>query len=322
MSEQELVIETIGLTKFFGSKNIVYNLNLKVPANSIFGFLGPNGAGKSTTIKLILGLLKPTFGKIKIFGKDSIEKHKEIMMRIGYQPEKPIAYENMTAFNFLKHMGRLYGLTSKEAATKAKENLDFVGLGKMAFTTIKNFSAGQKQRLSLANALINDPDLLILDEPTSNLDPLGRIEIMDKIKELVRKRNVTVFISSHILPEIERVCDHVAIINNGQLIIQGKIADLVKDVKDTVYVVSVTEPEKLKEGIEELSYVKEVIIRDTSVYILVDIADADKLWNDVPRIISSLGIKLKEFRPLRSPLEKSFIDALGVGGFGEEEIIL
>ena len=321
MEGKSLVIETIDLTKFFGPKNIVYNLNLKVPENSIFGFLGPNGAGKSTTIKLILGLLRPTFGKINVFGLDSIEYRKEIMMRVGYQPERPIAYENMTAFSFLKHMGRLYGLSPKEAAEKARENLDFVGLGKMAFTIIKNFSAGQRQRLSLANALINDPDLLILDEPTSNLDPLGRIEIMDKIKELVRDRNLTVFISSHILPEIERVCDHVAVINNGKLVIQGKIAELVKDVKDTVYVISVSEPEKMKESLETLSYVKEVLIKDSAVYVSVNLEDADKLWSDIPKIVSSLNVKLKEFRPLRSPLEKSFIDALGVKGFGEEIIL-
>ncbi|MEQ9714752.1 MAG: ABC transporter ATP-binding protein [Candidatus Asgardarchaeum sp.] len=319
--EKNYVIETIELTKFFGSKNVVYNLNLKVPKNTIFGFLGPNGAGKSTTIKLILGLLRPTFGEARVFGLDSTLFHREIMKKVGYQPEKPIAYENLTAFSFLKFMARLYGYSPKVATEKARECLDFVGLGKLAFTIIKNFSAGQKQRLSLAQALINEPELLILDEPTSNLDPLGRIEIMDKIKELVKEKNVTIFISSHILPEIERICDHVAIINNGRLVIQGKISDLVKDVKDTVYVVVASETEKLKDSVETLSYVKDVYVRDNAVYISIDLNDADRLWKDIPKIITTLNIELREFRPLRSSLEKSFIDALGVKTLGEEFIL-
>lgn len=320
--EVELVVETKNLTKFFKDKNIVYNLNLQVPKNSIFGFLGPNGAGKSTTIKLILGLLIPTFGKIYVFKKDSQLYHNEIMKKIGYQPEKPILYDNLTAYSFLRYMGRLYGMAPKEADAKTRWVLDFVGLGKFAFSTIRNFSAGQRQRLALAQALINDPELLILDEPTSNLDPLGRIEIMDKIKELVKEKKMPVFISSHILPEIERVCDHVAIINNGRLVIQGKVSELVQNVKDTVYIVTTSKPEILKNELQELPYLDDVTVVDNHIYINLKIESVEQLWKDIPRLISKNNLDLKEFRSLRSPLEKSFIDALGVKKVGREDIIL
>lgn len=310
--EDELAIETFELTKFFGPKNVVYNLNLKVPKQSIFGFLGPNGAGKTTTIKLILDLLKPTSGRIKIFGKDSILFHREIIRKIGYQPEVPILYESLTAIKFLRYMARLYGFSPAKAQEKARQILDFVGIGKLAYTEVKNFSAGQKQRLALGQALINDPELLILDEPTANLDPLGRVEIMDKIKDLVRERGITVFISSHILPEIERVCDHVAIINNGVLILQGKISEIVKDVRDTLYAIRVPNPKKLKQELSNLKYIREVTIKDALLYILIDLDAVNALWTDLPKILSSLEMPLIEFKSVRSPLEKSFLDALGV----------
>jgi len=317
----DLVIETINLTKFFKDKNIVYNLNLKVPRNSIFGFLGPNGAGKSTTIKLILGLLIPTFGKIYIFGKDSRIYHREIMKKTGYQPERPILYDHLSAYSFLRYMCRLYGMSPKIADEKARWALDFVGLGKLAFSLIKNFSAGQRQRLALAQAILNEPELLILDEPTSNLDPLGRIEIMDKIKELVKNKKMTVFISSHILPEIERVCDHVAVINNGKLVIQGKVADLVKNVKDTMYVLTTSNPELLRDELQDLGYVDGITLIDNRIYISIRIERVEQLWKDIPLLVSKHNLILKEFKSLRSPLEKSFIDALGVRKVGEEIIL-
>ncbi|MGQ4914445.1 MAG: ABC transporter ATP-binding protein [Candidatus Asgardarchaeia archaeon] len=320
-SSTSYLIETFGLTKFFGEQCVVHNLNLQVPSGTIFGFLGPNGAGKSTTIKLILDLLRPTFGKIKIFGLDSILYHREIMTRIGYQPEKPILYENLNAFSFLKYMARLYGFSPKDAYERAKNALEFVNLGRKAFTVIKNLSAGQKQRLALAQAIINDPELLILDEPTSNLDPLGRIEIMDKIKELVKEKNMTVFISSHILPEIERVCDYVAVINNGRLVLQGKISDLVKNVKDTLYMLTVSDPGILKPELEKLEYVKEITLQDNTFYISIDIDNVELLWKDVPKLVSSLNLVLREFKSVRSPLEKSFLDALGVKDVGGHIIL-
>ena len=317
----DLVIETINLTKFFKDKNIVYNLNLKVPRYSIFGFLGPNGAGKSTTIKLILGLLIQTFGKIFVFGLDSCLYHREIMKKTGYQPEKPILYDNLTAYSFLKYIGRLYGMSPKKADEKARWALDFVGLGKFAFSLIRTFSAGQRQRLALGQSLINDPELLILDEPTSNLDPLGRIEIMDKIKDLVKNKEMTVFISSHILPEIERVCDHVAVINNGKLVIQGKVADLVRNVKDTMYVLTTTDPEVLRDELQNLGYIDDITLADNKLYISIKIDYVEQLWKDIPQLVSKHKLTLKEFKSLRSPLEKSFIDALGVKKIGEEVVL-
>ncbi|RLF87384.1 ABC transporter ATP-binding protein, partial [Thermococci archaeon] len=188
------IIKTKKLTKFFGKRNVVYNLNLKVPKGVVYGFLGPNGAGKTTTIKMLTGALRPTYGEIKIFEMDMPRERVEIMKKVGYMPESPIAYDNMTIFEFLTYMGRLSGMKKDEAKEKAKGLMAYVGVGKIALNKMKELSSGQKQRVMFAMALMHDPELLILDEPTANLDPLGRIEFIGKILEL-SKRNKTIFVS-------------------------------------------------------------------------------------------------------------------------------
>ncbi len=180
------IIETRDLTKFFGKRNIVYHLNLKVPPKGVvYGFLGPpNGAGKTTTIKMLTGALRPTYGEIRIFGMEMPpQKRVEIMKSLGYMPEAPIAYEDMTIFEFLTYMGRLSGLEKDEARESAKELMRYVGVGRLALNKIKELSSGQKQRVTFAAALIGNPELLILDEPTANLDPPweNRVHGQDRI---------------------------------------------------------------------------------------------------------------------------------------------
>ena len=307
----EFVITTNRLTKYFGEYCAVYMLNLRVPQGTIFGFLGPNGAGKTTTIKIITGLLRPTYGEARIFGFNVFSKRRLIMRRIGYQPEKAITYAGMTAFEFVRYIARLYGFSSAEAAERAREALDFVGLGRLANHIADKLSSGEKQRLMLAKAIVNMPELLILDEPTANLDPIGRIEILDKIRELVKEQGVTVFVSSHILSEIERIASHVAIITQGKLLLQGRISEVISAVRDNSYVIRTTEHEKLLQELEKLSYIRNIDVQDSLIIVNISPNDVQKLWVDVPKLANELHVGIIEFRPLHSPLESAFMRALG-----------
>ncbi len=217
-----MVIQTEGLTFNFGSQTVVKSLSLQVPQGSIYGFLGPNGAGKTTTIKLLLNLLKTQEGSIRIFGLDFKDHRKEILAQIGSLIEQPALYLHLTGKENLLNRAILLQIPE----TRVDEMLDLVHLTEAAHKKAGNYSLGMKQRLGIALALLSDPKLLLLDEPTNGLDPNGIIEVRELLKDLVTQHNKTVFISSHLLAEIERMATHVGIINNGELLFQGEIKDL------------------------------------------------------------------------------------------------
>ena len=298
----DYAIETLKLTKFFGKRSIVYNLDLRVPKGVVYGFLGPNGAGKTTTIKMLTGALKPTYGEIKIFGLEMPRERVEIMKKVGYMPEKPLAYEDMTVFEFLVYMGRLSGLGKEDAKVKARELMAYTGVGRLAFNKVKELSSGQRQRLSFASALIGDPELLILDEPTSNLDPIGRIEFIGKVLELA-KAGKTVFLSSHIVSEIERTCNYVGIIKDGQMIEQGRVKDLTR-FESNDYDVVVSDNTLLIEFLRDKVYVREVWEDEGIVRVHLDERFAEKFFTEVPAFIAENGLALKLFKPHTSPLER------------------
>ncbi|AKC61931.1 MULTISPECIES: ABC transporter ATP-binding protein [Clostridium] len=216
------IIETKNLTKSFESFNAVSNLNLQVKKGRIYGFLGPNGAGKSTTIRMLLGLIKPTNGEINIFGKSIKENRIKILKNTGSLVESPSYYANLTAYENLKISAKILNL--KESYID--DVLETVKLTKWKNTQVKKFSLGMKQRLGIALALIGEPDLLILDEPTNGLDPEGIHEIRELIKELPKINGMSVLISSHILSEIQIMADDIGIINLGKLLFQGSLDEL------------------------------------------------------------------------------------------------
>jgi len=218
------VIKTENLTKYYRDVKALESLNLEVKSG-IFGFLGPNAAGKTTTIKILVGLVKPTSGKAYVMGFDAVEESLEIRKRVGYLPESPVFYEELSGWEYLDFIGRLKGLKKEQRKTEIRTLLEKVGLLEQSKRKIKGYSAGMLQRLGFAQALLGDPDLLILDEPTSNLDPLGREDVIRLIKDLGAEGK-KIFISSHILSEVERVCEEVAILDNGRLIMQEKIETL------------------------------------------------------------------------------------------------
>jgi ABC-2 type transport system ATP-binding protein len=234
MDTSELVIDTKDLTKTYNGVAALDSLNLQVPKNSIFGFLGPNGAGKTTAIKLLLGLTRPTSGGGAIFGKDIVQDSVEIRKRIGYLAQDPRFYEHMTARETLRFKARFYYRgPASEIEARIAETLELVGLAGKADRPIKGFSGGERQRLGIAQAQINFPDLLILDEPAAALDPMGRRDVLEVMERI--QKHATIFYSTHILDDVQRVSDFVAILNHGKLVALASIEELLAGSRGTTY---------------------------------------------------------------------------------------
>jgi ABC-2 type transport system ATP-binding protein len=224
-SPNSIVIETHNLSKTYKEAQALTGLNLTVKQNSIFGFLGPNGAGKSTTIKLLLGLIKPSQGSASIFGHDVQRDSVEIRRRVGYLAQDPRYYEHMTARQILDYTARFFYRGPKDLLeARVQEVIELVSLEDKADRPIKGFSGGERQRLGIAQAQVNYPDLLILDEPAASLDPMGRHDVLDVMERL--RKYTTIFYSTHILEDVQRVSDTVAILNRGRLISEAPISEL------------------------------------------------------------------------------------------------
>lgn len=217
------MLRITGLRKHFGDKTVLDGLELTVPKNSIFGFIGQNGAGKTTTMKTVLGLLQADEGEIYVDGEKVTYGQTPTNRHIGYLPDVPEFYSFMTAPEYLHFCGQITGMKASEIESRTKELLELVGLGNEKHR-IKGFSRGMKQRLGIAQALLNRPKLLICDEPTSALDPVGRKEILDIL--LAAREQTTVLFSTHILSDVERICSDIAFLHGGKTVIQGKLADI------------------------------------------------------------------------------------------------
>jgi ABC-2 type transport system ATP-binding protein len=213
------------LTKQFGSQLAVDALDMTVNRGEIFGFLGPNGAGKSTTIRMLIGLLRPTSGTANVAGFDVVHQTLDVKRRIGYMAENPYAYEKLTGREFLAFIGDLYRVPHETAKDRAGQLLDLLGLDTDAEKIVEGYSRGMRQKLGLIAALLHEPEILFLDEPTSGLDPRSARVVKDLLTELAR-RGRTVFMSTHVLEIAQHMCDRVGIINQGKLVAQGSLAEL------------------------------------------------------------------------------------------------
>lgn len=218
----ELVISTEGISKSFRGKQAVCEVSLRVPAGSVYAFLGPNGAGKSTTIRMLLGLLQPSGGNISLFGQELQRNRSEILARTGSLVESPSLYGHLTAHENLEIPRRILGAPRSDI----DRVLRIVGLASNAQQLVKTFSLGMKQRLGLALALLGNRQLLILDEPTNGLDPAGILEMRSLIRRLPQEQGITVFLSSHLLNEVEQVATHVAMLSQGEMVFQGTLMEL------------------------------------------------------------------------------------------------
>lgn len=225
--EKDKIVEVKGLTKFYGNYQALYSIDFDVYKGDVFGLLGPNGAGKSTTIRTLLSLIKPTQGEVKLFDQDLKLNRNSILSRIGCIIEKPEFYQYLSAEKNLEIFGRLTG--GDISKKKIGELLDFVGLSGREKDKVKGFSSGMNQRLGIAQTLLNDPDLIVLDEPTTGLDPQGILDMRNLILQLKNEKNKTIILSSHNLSEIEMIANRMTIINKGKTIVQGEVSDLLNE---------------------------------------------------------------------------------------------
>ncbi|MFX0101714.1 MAG: ABC transporter ATP-binding protein [Candidatus Hodarchaeota archaeon] len=310
------IIQTSGLSKTFKDVQAVKSLDLKVEKNSIFGFLGPNGAGKTTTMKILLGLIQPTAGTGRIFEHDILKDNIKIRNRIGYLPQDINFYKYMTAREILNFTMKFFFSGPKEVIkTRVEEMLDLVGLEEKADRATKTLSGGELQRLGIAQAQINSPELLILDEPAASLDPIGRkdmLEIMEKLRE-----KCTIFYSTHILADVQRVSDHVAILNEGELVMQGSITDILSGNNDIVYEVTVkgdvaTLEAKLYQ-IAWVSSIKTIHQNGTSRW-EIQVSDKDAAERELLSTIYADGsVKVVDFGQKQMDLEDAFMSIIAGG---------
>ena len=242
------IIDVKGLTKIFKEVTAVDDLSFSVPKGEVYGFLGQNGAGKSTTIRMLLTLIQPTSGSISILGKDLQHHRKEILQQTGAIIEKPDLYKYLTALENLSIMARLSGI--HPTRQELMRQLDRVGLAERAESKVKTFSQGMKQRLGIACALVHNPQLIVLDEPTNGLDPQGIADVRNLILSLSRTDGKTVFVSSHLLSEIELVADHALIIDKGKKVAEGKVRDLLNP-SDTIVLLETGNDEEARMYLQE-----------------------------------------------------------------------
>lgn len=292
-----LVIQN--LKKNFGSKEVLCGLDLSVPEHSIFGFVGKNGAGKTTTMKAILGLLKSDSGEIYVmdekvhFGQTSTNRY------IGYLPDVPEFYSYMTTIEYLTLCGEICGMGKDDIVTRSKELLELVGLGQEN-RRIKGFSRGMKQRLGIAQALLNRPKLLICDEPTSALDPAGRKEILDIL--LAAKEQTTVLFSTHILSDVERICTEVAFLNNGKIAMQGTIAELRNKRSSDGFIV-----ETGKEEVTDTLIKAFCELQRTEQNVLVFHGDENRFF-DIMQYVAENRISVQRIERIEPTLESLFLE--------------
>jgi ABC-2 type transport system ATP-binding protein len=307
------VIETHKLSKTYKNIQALQSLDLKVQPKSICGFLGPNGAGKTTTIKLLLGLARSTSGDGKVFGLDIVKENDQIRRRVGYLSQDPRFYEYMTARQTLRFTASFFYAGPRAAIEqRVAETLDLVGLADKADRPVKGFSGGERQRLGIAHAQVNYPDLLILDEPAASLDPQGRHDVLDVMERL--RKHTTIFYSTHILDDVQRVSDTVIILNHGELLAQGPIEEVLawgQAVSFTLTVMgdSAGVEARLRSqpwvtGLEEMS-------RNGRVSWLIRVSDRELAEAElVPLALGGGGVTICEFGCKKQNLEDVFLNVV------------
>jgi ABC-2 type transport system ATP-binding protein len=309
MNSNDLVIRTEGLSKSFGEVHALKSLDLRVPQKSIFAFLGPNGAGKTTTIKLLLGLLRPTSGSGKIFGKDIVHDSVDIRTNIGYLPQDPRFYEHMSARQTLDYTAKFfYTGPQSEIDKRVNEMIKLVGLEGKADRPIKSFSGGERQRLGIAQAEVNYPDLLILDEPAANLDPQGRRDVLEVMSRI--RKYATIFYCTHILDDVQRVSDQVAIVNQGELVRQASIEELLAGTGELIYTVTLRgDTQGAYTQVTQQPWVSgiESSQQDGHATWQVSVTDEAAAEDQLMSLLVSSGVKVSNFSRKGQNLEDIFI---------------
>lgn len=298
-------IEASALTKRYGEHLALDSMDLTVEEGSVFGFLGANGAGKTTTLRLLTGMARPTSGSVQVLGTDVGPASNSARAQIGFLPDVPAFYDWMTAEEFLRFAGRLFRLDRAVLQDRIGQLLDLAGLHGTT-TKIGEYSRGMKQRLGIAQALINAPRLLLLDEPTSALDPMGRRDVLDMVASL--RGRTTVFFSTHILGDVERVCDTVAILDHGRIVAGGPIDELKKKYGKEKVVVQVTgDADALAQEISKTGWATSVT-RGAAGSIEVAVTDIDAARREIPAMVAARRIGLVLMEAGEMDLEDVFVE--------------
>jgi ABC-2 type transport system ATP-binding protein len=292
------------VTKTYGKVTALRQLSVKVPAGAV-GLLGPNGAGKTTLIRTLLGLIAVDAGSGEVLGMDIHSRRLDIRQAVGFAPEDECLFPGVPGIEFVAYAGELCGMSWKDGMQRAHEVLNYVGLGEARYRRVESYSTGMKQRLKLAAAIVHDPRLLILDEPTNGMDPAGRQEILELARDLASSKGMNLLFSSHLLPDVEAVCDHVLVLDRGQLLAQGKIRDMKQSQDHTVEVRVKSDPAPFADRLTAQGCTVER--RDDFLLVgLPERQSCELLW----QVAASSGEQIRHLRPRRSTLEEVFLKAL------------
>ncbi len=287
--------------KTLGNQEILKGISFNVEMGDIFGYLGPNGAGKTTTIRILLGLFQADSGKLEILGQDI--KLSETRRKIGFVLDADGLYDNMTAEENMEYYARIYGLF--KASKRICELLDMVELGNRAKDRVNTYSKGMRQRLALARAMVHDPEILVLDEPTSGVDPSGQIEIRQIMIDMAHKKNKTIFLSSHNLDEVQRICNRIALIDRGEIKLYGELESLRQGMSKRMVIIEIAQsiPESLLAELKGLSYLGLQEIKGNS---LIFSPQQGTEISDIISILTSRGVKIEEASRKEASLEEMY----------------
>jgi ABC-2 type transport system ATP-binding protein len=320
-TNNDLVIETHRLSKAYKNVRALESLDLKVPQHSIFGFLGPNGAGKTTTIKLLLGLARPTGGSGSVFRYDIQRQSLAIRRRVGYLAQDPRYYESMTAREILRFtLGFFVKGSKNKIEERIEETIELVGLAEKADRPVRGFSGGERQRLGIAQAQVNYPDLLILDEPAASLDPMGRHDVLEVMERL--RKYTTIFYSTHILDDVQRVSDTVCILNHGELVAQAPIQELLAGSGKVVFRVETRgDIQPIRSMLAGQPWVSALQVEqsDSRAKWQVNVSDANTAEDQLLGLVMSIpGVKVTSLCQSKFDLEEVFMSLVGGNSHGRQ----
>ena len=299
-----MLFELHDVRKTYGRVTALQDLTVGVPEGAV-GLLGPNGAGKTTMIRTLLGLIRVDAGGGQVLGMDIRRRRLDIRQAVGFVPEDECLFPGVEGVEFVSYAGELGGMGRVDAMQRAHEVLDYVGLGEARYRKVDSYSTGMKQRLKIAAAIVHDPKLVVLDEPTNGMDPAGRVEVLELARDLSRNKGIHLLFSSHLLPDVEAVCDHVLVLGRGRLLAQGEIAELTRAHRRLFDVRVKAEPDALAEALRRVGC--EVEPREEELLVeLPEGGTAAVLW----RAAIDSGTQIRSLKPRRSTLEEVFLRAV------------
>ncbi|MDB5351393.1 MAG: drrA 2 [Planctomycetota bacterium] len=299
-----MLFELKGVTKSYGKIKALRDLNVSMPEGAI-GLLGPNGAGKTTMIRTLLGLISIDAGEGEVLGMNIRSRRLDIRQAVGFVPEDECLFPSVEGVEFVAYSGELGGMRTKDAMQRAHEVLDYVGLGEARYRKVESYSTGMKQRLKIASAIVHDPRMLILDEPTNGMDPAGRIEVLELARDLAHRKGMSLLFSSHLLPDVEAVCDHVMVLGGGKLLASGVIEDLKRTVGRQFEVRVKTDANRFAGQLAGAG----LSVQSKDDVLLVDLPEGREtsvLWEAA----RASGEQIRLLRPRQSSLEEVFLDAI------------